>query len=282
MKILVTGASGFIGKYVINEILHNSSFDIIASSRNISNLKLLYNDSRVQFIEHNIFGKYENENLYEKFFKPDMLIHLAWSNLPNYMMPFHLTENLPADIKFITNLIDNGLKNLTITGTCFEYGLKEGCLDENMECNPINYYALAKDSLRKFIEIYSEEHEVYFKWTRLFYMYGEGQNPNSLFSQLDRAIEEKKAYFNMTGGQQVRDYLHVKEVAQNIVKIALQNDVTGTINICSGNPQKLINVIEEYLNQNKIKIGLNLGFYPYSPLEPMAFWGNNKKLKQIN
>jgi dTDP-6-deoxy-L-talose 4-dehydrogenase (NAD+) len=159
--------------------------------------------------------------------------------------------------------------------------MQEGCLNEMMECNPSNYYALAKDTLRRFLEIYCLENQVCFKWVRLFYMFGQGQNPNSLFAQLDRALEENQRSFNMSKGEQVRDYLPVEEVASNIVKIATQKKITGIINNCSSNPQILKNLVRDYLlNKNK-KINLNLGFYPYSQLEPMSFWGDNFKLNQI-
>lgn len=281
MKILVTGATGFIGKYVIKELLKNPNIHIIASSSSLENLKNQYSISQVQCIPYNILENEGNINLYQYFNKPDLLIHLAWNGLPNYMKSFHLTQNLPADIQFISNLVDNGLNDITITGTCFEYGLQNGCLNETMFCEPNNYYALAKFTLFRFLDIYFKEKLVCFKWVRLFYMYGQGQNPHSLIAQLDKAIEQNLFEFNMSSGEQVRDYLSVEEVAKNIVKIATQKKVSGVINNCSGNPQKILNFVKKYLLEKKLEINLNPGFYPYSPLEPMEFWGDNQKLKKI-
>ena len=85
----------------------------------------------------------------------------------------------------------------------------------------------------------------------------------------------------MSGGEQIRDYLHVKEVANNIVEIALQSKVSGIINNCSGSPIKLISLVKGYLKQRNLNIELNLRYYPYSRSEPMSFWGNNQKLNQI-
>jgi nucleoside-diphosphate-sugar epimerase len=273
MKVLVTGATGFLGNHVVEKISMNNSIELITNS--------LTNKCNIssKHIFHRI--KESDSNLYEKFYCPDRLIHLAWEGLPNYMEDFHIRENLPNNIHFLKNLIDNGLKNLTVIGTCFEYGLQEGCLDEQLPCNPCNYYALAKDSLRRYLEIYCNERNVNFKWLRLFYVYGRGQNPNSLLSQLEKAIGNKELIFNMSGGEQFRDYLPADKMAEYIVKVALQDKVTGPINICSGKPLKLSSFVREIIKQRNEKIELNLGYYPYSKLESMKFWGDNNKLKEI-
>ena len=112
-------------------------------------------------------------------------------------------------------------------------------------------------------------------------MYGRGQSPNSLLSQLDRALAMNEPVFNMSGGEQERDYLPVEKVAANIVKIALQQAVRGIINCCSGKPVKVKDFVGDYLKERKMDIQLNLGYYPYSDYEPMSFWGDNKKLTTI-
>ena len=95
------------------------------------------------------------------------------------------------------------------------------------------------------------------------------------------SLNSSEQVFNMSGGEQIRDYMHVKEVAYNIVEIALQSKISGIINNCSGMPIKLIDFVKGYLEQRNLNINLNLGYYPYISSEPMAFWGNNQKLKQI-
>ncbi len=83
----------------------------------------------------------------------------------------------------------------------------------------------------------------------------------------------------MSGGEQLRDYLPVEKVAEYIVRTALQNDVTGVINCCSGKPVSVRKLIEDYLEEKKKNIRLNLGYYPYPDYEPMAFWGDIRRLK---
>jgi dTDP-6-deoxy-L-talose 4-dehydrogenase (NAD+) len=178
-------------------------------------------------------------------------------------------------------MVMNGLVDITITGTCFEYGMQEGCLSEDMAALPANPYAIAKDSLRKLLMEFQVSHPFMLKWVRLFYMYGRGQNPNSLLSQLDAALVRQDPVFNMSGGEQVRDFLPVEQVAAYIVKIALQSGTTGIINCCSGKPVTVKHFVEDYLRQKGQSIILNTGYYAYPDYEPMQFWGDNSKFKSI-
>lgn len=279
-KILVTGATGFIGNYVIDELLRNN-YEVIATSSGEEKAKAAGWFGRVRYIPFDLKHIDNSINYYSFFGGPDIMIHLAWEGLPNYKNAFHIEENLPRHFLFLSNMINNGLKDLAVTGTCFEYGMKEGCLNEEMETEPANPYALAKDSLRKKLELLTAEKHIHFKWIRLFYMYGKGQSPNSLFSQLDKALAEGETVFNMSGGEQERDYLTVEQVAENIVRIAVQNKVEGIINCCSGNQVKIKDLVQQYLEEKKQTITLNLGFYPYTDYEPMRFWGDTKKLNTI-
>lgn len=280
MKILVTGATGFIGNYVIEELLRKN-IDVVATSTNEENAKSKSWYNRVKYISFNFRSYNSDIDYYDFFERPDALIHLAWEGLPNYKESFHIEENLPRHFNFLKNLVQNGLKDLTVTGTCFEYGMKEGCLTETMECEPANPYAIAKNELRKKLEQLSIDNQVIFKWVRLFYMYGKGQSPKSLISQLDKALEAGEAVFNMSGGEQERDFLPVEKVAEYIVDIALQNKVTGIINCCSGKPITVKQFVLDYLAEQNKSIELNLGFYPYTDYEPMLFWGGNWKLKRV-
>jgi nucleoside-diphosphate-sugar epimerase len=280
MKVLVTGVTGFIGYHVIHELLKRNC-DVIASD--IDKTKAREKDwfSRVSFVEY-VIGNEVEENLYQKFLQPDIMIHLAWKGLPNYKSLFHFEENLPQQYFFLKRLIEGGLKDLTVSGTCFEYGMKSGCLSEDMLPEPANPYALAKNTLRLFLEELQNISPFHLKWVRLFYLYGKGQNPKSLLAQLDTALNNGDKEFNMSGGQQVRDYLPVEKVAENIVSIALQNKVIGIINCCSGKPITVEALVKEYLAFKSKSIQLNFGYYPYPDYEPMEFWGDNAKLKKVH
>jgi len=281
MKILVTGATGFVGNYVIQELLKNKH-TVIASSASEAKAAIFEWYSSVEYIPFRLEEYNEATNYFEFFHQPDIMIHLAWEGLPNYKAVFHLEENLPRHLRFLGNIIGNGLKDLTVTGTCFEYGMQEGKLSEDMPAKPDNPYAQAKDSLRKELQQLQGTKDFELKWVRLFYMYGKGQSQKSLISQLDKALEDNEPSFNMSAGEQVRDFLPVEKVATYIVAIALQQQVTGVINCCSGKPVTVKQFVEQYLAHLNRHIKLNLGYYPYADYEPMVFWGDDTKLKSIS
>jgi len=280
MKILVTGATGFIGNYVISELLKYEKYEIFATSiDSIKDVRNLTWFDKVNYISRNLDE--DDKNYFIFFNEPDVLIHLSWAGLPNYKELFHFEKNLFANYKFIKNMVVNGLKNLSVIGTCAEYGMIEGSLTEKMDVNPVTPYGLAKDTLRRFIEELNKKYNFIFKWIRLFYLFGKEQNPKSLLSQLDRALDNNDKIFNMSGGEQIRDYLRVEKVAEYIVKISLQDKITGIINCCSGKPISIKKIVENHMKRRNKYIDLNLGYYKYIDYEPMAFWGDNHKLKQI-
>jgi nucleoside-diphosphate-sugar epimerase len=280
MKVLVTGATGFIGGYVIKELL-DKGHEVIASSTGAGNLKEYDWAAKVVFVPLNFSELVDHHDYFMTFHQPDVMIHLAWEGLPNYTSAFHEIVNLPRHELLLHNIIKNGLRSLTVAGTCLEYGMQEGVLSEDMPAMPSNPYARAKDALRKRLEQWRCDLDFSLKWTRLFYTYGKGQNPKSLLSQLDTAVSKGEKIFRMSAGQQVRDFLPVETVAEYLVKIALQKEVEGVVNCCSGIPVTVEEFVKNYLRQKNISIELKLGYYPYPEYEPMNFWGDTKKLNKI-
>jgi len=282
-KIVVTGATGFIGRYVIGQLsgAGDRNYKIVATSPHPEKAIAAPWYDRVTYVPFDLSEAGSGEDLYRYFGRPDRLIHLAWEGLPNYKSDFHLEVNYPRHLAFLKNMADHGLMDITVTGTCLEYGMQEGCLKEDMETHPHNSYAKAKDLLRASLQALQKDRVFTLKWVRLFYMYGKGQNPNSLLSQLDKVLEQRTPVFNMSGGEQVRDYLPVEKVASCIVQTALQKRVTGVINCCSGRPVRIKDFVQEYLRQKRREVRLNLGYYPYPDYEPMHFWGDTEKLNKI-
>lgn len=279
MKVLVTGATGFIGNYVVAALLQRG-VDVIATGREEAKARQRSWYADVSFVTYEM-GQAGIEDLAAYFGHPDKVIHLAWSGLPNYKELFHFETELPEQYSFLKKLVQSGIVDITVTGTCFEYGMQEGLLQEDAVAKPANPYAFAKDTLRKELELLQTKLPFCFKWVRLFYMYGEGQSKSSVLSQLQLALDEKAEVFNMSKGDQLRDYLPVTEVASNIAAIALQDNITGIINSSSGKPISIMQLVENYLANNNTSIRLNPGYYPYPDYEPFSFWGDNTKLKKI-
>jgi dTDP-6-deoxy-L-talose 4-dehydrogenase (NAD+) len=109
-------------------------------------------------------------------------------------------------------------------------------------------------------------------------MYGEGQPKSSLYPQLKDAVSRGERVFNMSGGEQLRDYLPVGEVARLISILAGRQSDTGCVNVCSGKPISVRKLVEGWLAENGWDIGLNFGHYPYPDYEPMAFWGDRHRM----
>lgn len=278
MKILVTGATGFVGQHVVPQLLARSH-TVTAVARDTSKARCFDWYNHVHFIADDIYQL--RESPFKFFGAPNALMHLAWEGLPNYKESFHFERNLFADYNFIKTLVDGGLQHLLVTGTCLEYGMRNGCLSEDMPTQPSNPYALAKDTLRKFLEAMAQPRDIVVQWARLFYMYGNGQNQNSLIAQLDHSIDSGDPVFNMSGGEQLRDYLPVEDVATKLVNLMEHPQCTGIVNICSGEPISVRRLVEQHLAQRESHIRLNIGYYPYPDYEPMAFWGDAKKFSSI-
>ncbi len=281
MKILVTGATGFIGQHLVKALL-SEKHEVIATSTNWQKASMCSWFGEVEYREYKFAQIFDEKDLFAYFDKPDLLIHLAWQGLPNFKAPFHIDEVLISQIHFLKNIIQNGLKGLVVTGTCLEYGMKDGSLSEDMPTSPTTAYGIAKDVLRKYIEILCQRYGGFsFKWVRLFYMYGEGQHANSLIPQLQKAVDNKEEEFKMSPGQQLRDFLSIEEVVKYLIKISFQKHFSGIINCCSGCPVSVEQFVRNYLRETGHMIKLNLGAYAYPDYEVMGFWGDNRKLIKI-
>ena len=276
MKICVSGATGFIGKHVVSELISTSAqvSGIIRSERN----KL--QSETVDWVNLDIADLPE-ENIFELIGRPDVLIHLAWGGLPNYKSLYHFETELPIQYAFIKRLVSEGLKSIVVSGTCFEFGLLSGQLSETDNLLPSSSYGLAKYILLQQLQFLQKQTPFNLTWARLFYMFGEGQAGNSLLPQLESAIQSGEKSFNMSGGEQLRDYMPVNEVASQLVKLAQKQQDLGVVHVCSGKPISVRSLVENIIHSNGWEIKLNLGYYPYTDYEPMAFWGDKTKLNSL-
>lgn len=276
MRIALTGATGFIGRHVTTA-LAKPGLELVAVVRpdrqgtviapGIETLAMDFADCR--------------DDTFDRLGRPDAMIHLAWGGLPNYRDATHLDEELPRQRRFLESCARGGLKHLLVTGTCLEYGMREGELREDMPAQPGTAYARAKDQLRLDLMRWRNELGFGLVWLRMFYLYGAGQAPSSLYSQLNAAIDRGDEIFPMSPGDQSRDFLPVGEAAGLIVALAARLKDAGVVNLCSGEPATVLSMARRWRQERHADIALETGRFPYPTYEPFAFWGSRAKLNQL-
>ena len=278
MKVLVTGATGFVGRHLVAALLARGC-EIRAVARNAETAQGMPWINDVEFVSADIHAA--DLDVAALTVGIDALAHLAWPGLPNYRALFHFEHNLMADYRFIKSAVEAGVQQVLVTGTCFEYGMQSGPLSESSAPQPSNPYGLAKHTLHLFLQNLQQELPFTLQWARLFYLHGEGQNPNSLLAALDRAIDTGEASFNMSAGDQLRDFLPIENAAGYLAAILQRHDFDGVINCASGQPVSVRSLVEQRLRERGATLNLNLGHYPYPTHEPLAFWAVTERLQQL-
>lgn len=273
MKIAVTGAGGFVGQHVL-QALQALGDDIVVLARPGSKLSAGAQGIGVATLDLADVSP----DVFARIGQPDSLIHLAWGGLPHYQSQRHIDIELPLQRVFLETCIRSGLKHLVITGTCLEYGLQSGELQEDLPAQPATAYGKAKDDLRRSLQQLQAQLGFGLSWLRIFYLYGPGQAATSLYSQLRGAVAAGAASFSMSPGDQVRDFLPVQEAARAIAQAARRRKDDGITNLCSGQPVRVVDMAREWLREWNVEIELKTGVFPYPDYEPFAFWGSRRKL----
>ena len=275
MKVAVTGATGFVGRHVVSALLARG-VEVVAATRKPNQTETL--DSSLTIVSIDIA---DPVNAFARMGRPDVLLHLAWGGLPNFRSEAHIENELPLQIRFLDACADSGLKRLVVTGTCLEYGMQSGCLDEKIQTAPITSYGQAKDRLRVHLEKLTNDGGPELTWARLFYLYGPGQASTSLYSQLRTAVSSGATEFPMSPGDQQRDFLPIETAAAHLIALAIDSPDAGVVNICSGVPRAVSALTHDWLLEWGADITLKPGVYPYPDFEPHAFWGCTKKLDTL-
>ncbi len=273
MKILITGANGYIGRHVVEALLDKGA-DVIACDLNTRDV-----DIRAEHKELNLFDL-PNGNVFEAMGKPDVCLHMAWRNGFVHNAPSQMGD-LSAHYNFLTAMIDGGLKQLAVMGTMHEVGYWEGAIDEDTPCNPISMYGIAKDSLRRAMVQYTTQKNCILQWLRCYYILGDDKKNNSIFCKILQAAEEGKQTFPFTSGKNKYDFINVDELAHLISSCVLQNEINGIINCCKGEPISLATQVEYFIKENNLNMKLEYGAFPDRPYDSPCEYGNPTKINEV-
>lgn len=271
MRVLVTGAGGYIGRHVVKFLIDNG-------------IKVIANDISGKIIderaEMNTLNIFEISNPYKELGSPDICLHMAWRDGFVHNSELHM-QQLSAHYEFIKKMLEGGLKHIAVMGSMHEVGYYEGAVDENTSCNPLTLYAIAKNALRQSTKILAEKNNTIWQWIRAYYIYGDDKAGNSIFAKLQQAHIEGKKNFPFTSGKNKYDFVHIDKLAEMISYTILQENINGVINCCSGNPVALGVQIEDYIKNNNLNITLEYGAFKDRPYDSPAIWGDCSKIEKI-
>jgi dTDP-6-deoxy-L-talose 4-dehydrogenase (NAD+) len=270
-NILLTGATGFVGKQVTGAL---SKADVY--------LRLVVRKGKGRVVEGkgSSFEIIETENLFSEDSKwwaeqckgIDTIIHLAWYAEPGkYLYSDFNIDCLQGSLNLAQGAIKAGVRRFIGIGTCFEYDLKNGILSIETPLKPTSPYAAAKAALYFNLSQWLPLNKIEFAWCRLFYLYGEGEDKRRFVPYLRSKLANGEPA-ELTSGKQIRDYLDVYKAGQMIAEVALSNQL-GPINICSGIPITIRQLAEQIADEYGRKDLLFFGSRPDNLVDPPCVVG---------
>lgn len=271
MRILVTGANGYLGQGVVKKLL-DLNVNVIATDIDVNHV-----DTRAETIAADIF---HIDDPFSTFKKPDCVLHLAWRNGFVHNSETHVND-LPLHYAFLKKMAESGVKKIAAMGSMHEIGFYEGCINEHTACNPMSLYGISKNTLRELTELLCQNTGITFQWLRGYYIVGNSKFGNSIFSKLATAAQENQVEFPFTLGQNQYDFLDYDEFCSQVAYSVTQDAINGIINICSGYPEKLADRVERFIRENHYSIKLKYGAFPDRPYDSKAVWGDSKKIEKI-
>ncbi|WP_125766780.1 NAD-dependent epimerase/dehydratase family protein [Lapidilactobacillus wuchangensis] len=271
MKILVTGANGYLGQGIVKAILDNGH-SVVATDFNTN-----YVDERAKKISGNLF---DIEDPYVTFGRPDAVLHLAWRDGFKHYSDAHV-DDLPKHYLFLKKMIDSGINKVAVMGSMHEIGFFEGSINESTPCNPVTPYGISKNALRELTKMMADKNNTIFQWLRGYYIVGHSEFGSSIFSKITAAANAGETTFPFTLGQDQFDFIDYDDFCNQIAASIGQNDINGIIEICSGRPEKLADRVERFIKENNYSIKLKYGAFPDRPYDSKAIWGSNQKIQEI-
>ena len=253
-RVLLTGATGFIGRHCA-PLLLSRGYEIHAvSSRALPSGSPVGYWHRVDLLDCEQIPK-----LIESV-QPTHLLHFAWSVSPgDYWTSFNNLRWLQASIDLLQAFALQGGRRVVMAGTCAEYDWNYGhCIERVTPLLPATLYGACKHSLHTILHAFADQTGLSAAWGRIFFVYGPHEHPSRLIASVIRSLLKGEPA-RCTHGNQVRDFLHVEDVADAFVSL-LESDVEGALNIASGCPVSLkefvCEIAEEMNRPDLIQFGV--------------------------
>lgn len=271
MKILVTGANGYLGTGVVKQLC-DDGMSVIATD-------FCSNQIDPRAIIHNC-DLFTIEDPFMYFKQPDILFHMAWRNGFIHNDSSHI-DDLPKHYHFIEKMVNDGCKHIAVMGTMHEVGYFEGSIKEETPTNPESLYGISKNALRNAVELLCRKAEATYQWLRGYYIVGNTDHGSSIFSKITFAEKSGQKLFPFTMGINQWDFIDYSEFCRQTAAVVKQDTINGIINICSGRPEKLADRVERFIKENRYSIKLDYGRYPDRTYDSKAVWGDDTKIREI-
>ena len=237
-RVLLTGATGFIGSHCIAPLIERGYEVNAVTSREPGE-----GFPGVRWHRCNLLDVDATAALLRTV-RPSHLLHLAWYVVPGKLIS--APENYDwfhASFGLVRKFCAEGGAKVVSSGSSYEYDWKYGyCSELTTPRNPDTVYGVCKNALYEVLKAMAESFSVKFSWGRVFFLYGPREHPNRLVSSIIRALLRGEPA-KTSHGRQIRDYLHVQDVADGLVAL-LDSDVVGPVNIGSGIPVALREIIQ--------------------------------------
>lgn len=263
MKILITGASGFIGKNLLNNLSEKYKIALITKKK-IKNKKYIYIKSDLSNIK-----KYKKKILK---FEPKILIHLAWEGIPD-LGKINSKKNSKDQLDFFKFIIRiKSIKRIIVTGSCLEYGSLKGKIKEDRRIRNYSHFSKAKLKIYNFLKK-NLKRKTKLVWLRLFYVYGKLQREDALIPYIINKIKEKKEIY-LQEPYSAKDFVNVNDVCKAIL-IFIENNKSGVFNVGTGiatNPLQIVKIISKL---KKVEFSLK-----YKNNKKSSFYADTKKINK--